>query len=1155
MSYVLGNNTPYDYKLYTTGGSTATIDFASLVSTNSADNYVIITDISNTVQGTYTYHVNGVDHGTITNAMCPFLISDIDGLADISCNVTFTPSENRDGYGSIFYYTISRYTPIVKKQIRQISLENTIIDEVINNTYGYEPFQKMSTQLYCYSSILEPDRIILLNTATTTDISTYFNTIGVPVLHRNGTLNLTWTPVIDEIGYKPKDTTVYDNTAYYYQVPLILEYFEDGAFTTYTNKNLIVVYDNSFGSVYTYNPTTRTTGVLVGDDGVLVGGGALEPGRFIEILRNQDGTLATPERVYYPSYADLVYKPYQYKQTFQHTNNPPTIAGDISIEIDSYNIETIGSSLGTTVASIIESADMSYADANAEYDRRGLIIGSPTQYIIQGNWSYRIEGETAWTTMNFSDENLNTLYWYLPEKKIVGGANKDVYVKFITNTNANGSAALVVYGWDRTNTVGPVEGPEAYELIPYSENGTVSENSSTIRQKMVKINYPPTYDNTIGDSYITVKQDTTVDFTFDNTFFRKIGFLDVFGPGPGVGLVLEDICGGGIGSWEWRYQNDSSWTPFNFSGGLGFHVKQYESMQDNVLVRFVPDKYKFGIASFRARLWDTSVDVLNGTYSAIPAIHDPFGAYSIESKKWNIVIENIADPPKIYDGSGVEYTEMYTKKFITYGQGFTPEEDGSDSITVSSILEEFAINRIFEARLINVDNQFVDFEKPALGIAIEDVSGLVDVSFQLLLTSGNWRTYSISDFITDSKYRFLHLNYRDKFRFRVQEAALGSIAIRFRIWNRLNVSEPSLSSSIASYNTFLSTGPYYSIPITATIAYDDTNRAPIINNIQSTYSYSLGIQSEDSGDSVDFDIGDIIENLLSTVVGGQPLITDVDGAYITQIPLFGLALCEAPAPNGFPNAGTWKYREDANASAQTLDFSRGFFHVAPGNGVQPKIFYSPTKHTYGPIQLVARVWDRSNETDVSAGMYRSYTGKYDRIAPYSAKTLTFQLTITNVNDQPYVVSGKLRLPTIAYTNGNNTGNTLYNIMYSNQFIIADPDPQDIGSHGIAITSASADRFGKWQYRITANDWIDIPDEPFKALHLDPLINDVANSNVALRYVPNADLPSRIRTGVRIFQFYLWDKSNNVRNGEFTPISPSTDSAYSLIVYNGRVSVI
>ena len=85
--------------------------------------------------------------------------------------------------------------------------------------------------------------------------------------------------------------------------------------------------------------------------------------------------------------------------------------------------------------------------------------------------------------------------------------------------------------------------------------------------------------------------------------------------------------------------------------------------------------------------------------------------------------------------------------------------------------------------------------------------------------------------------------------------------------------------------------------------------------------------------------------------------------------------------------------------------------------------------------------------------------------------------------------------------------------------------------------------------------MDIPDEPLKALHLDSKPNGVVNTDVRIRYVPNSDLPSRIRTGVRLFQFYIWDKTNGVSNGVFIPISPQTDTSYSLIAYNGRVSVV
>jgi hypothetical protein len=1167
MSFTFGNSTPYDYDLYTTGGQKASVSCTSLIQTP-ITNYVIIADISSTIQGTYSYSVDSVEKGTITKSMCPFLISDISGLQSINCTITFTPSENSDGTASLFYYTASRYTPIVKTQIRQTTEETTVngeivtstVEEVINNTNGYESFQKMSTQLYAYTLTQEPDRIILLTQATLTDTATYFSGTGVRVLNEDGTLNLQWEQMIDEFGYGPKDLTVYDNSNNYYRIPLIIEYLEDGSFTSYVNKNLIVSYSgDANGLIYTYTPSSRTIGVLVNESDLAAGTSALAPGRYLEVQRDSEtGVLVSPARVFYEEFQTQVYRTYEYKNTFVHTNRAPTVAA-ASFTVATYNIETVESALGTSVAEILGNADFSFNDENAEYDARGIIVGGPQVSSLTGNWGYRFDGDAEWTAMTFTNENLTDLFWYLPEKKSVSGLLKDVYIKFLTASNQNGTASLQVYGWDRTNTSGPTEGPERAELIPYSDTGAVSALAGTIIQAIEKINYPPYYDNTIGATYTTVNQDTTVLLTFDDTFFSTIGFLDLSSPGPGVGIVIEDVSGSSIGSWSWKFQNDSDWLNFQIPAGQGLHIKQFNVLENNVVVRFVPDTYKYGTVSFRARLWDTSVNVSNGTYASMPAVFQPNGSYSEAAKTWNVVVSNLADPPKIYNSIGGEITNTFTKNIITYGQGFTPADDGSDSISVFSILDEFGLTRAFESRIIDVDNGFVEFNKSSIGIAIEDISGPLDISFQRLVSAGNWRTYDPSDFTFGNQQdNFLHLNSTDIIRFVVPQSALGAnlITFRFRIWNRLNATLPAISASINSYNLISTNGPHYSIPISASISYDDTNQAPVINITEPTFNYSLGSQHEDSGDSSNFDIGEIIQTLRNTTNNGQPLITDVDGDYITQIPLFGLALAEVPAVADFPNPGTWKYRADANAEAVSLNFANGFFHVASGVGdVQPKLFYAPERHTFGTIKLVARIWDRSNEADVSAGMYRPYNGSYDRIAPYSAKTITFVLNIEGSNDRPTALSGRLRLSHIPFTAGNNNGESLFDILRNSTFVVYDPDPQDYGNHGIAIVTAPNDRFGRWQYSLTAGNWLNIPDEPLKALHLDSKPNGIVNTDVRMRYIPNPDLPSRIRTGVRLFQFYIWDKTNGISNGDFIEISPATDTSYSLIVYNGRVRVV
>lgn len=1155
MSYLFGNSVAYDYDLYTTGGQKASVSCTELIQTTNT-NYVIIVDISNTVTGTYTYSVSGEEMGPITSSMCPFLISDISGLTSLETVITFTPSENRDGYGSILYYTVSRYSSLLKNQIYQETTTETR-DVVLNNSYGYEPFQKMETPLYCYTSFLNPDRIFLLPDPTTTDIINYANTTGIPVLNGDGTLNLSWNSVIDELGYGPKDLTVYDNTNNYYRNPLIIQFSQDGqTFTSYSDENLIVDYTtDALGQVKIYDPLTRTIGALIDEQ-------AYYDNRGLLIQRDSEtGALSSPIRIFYNEYRSLVYRTYQHKSLFVHSNRRPTVVSGASLSIATYSIENIQAAPGVSVSSILGNSTLGYNDENAIYDKQGIIIGTPINPALTGNWAYRLEGDTEWTAMDFIDINNINLFWYLPEKKLVSGAEKDVFIKFITNSNQNGDASLTLYGWDRTNSVGPVEGPVAAELISNSlETDARSINSASIVQTIAKINYPPYYDTTIGNTYNTINQDTTQLIEFNNSFFNTIGFLDISGPGPARGVVVEDICGSGFGVWNWRFDSDAAntWRNFVFTNG-GLHIKESSNLLDNVKVRFLPEKYKYGTATIKLRLWDTSVDVPNGTYAAVPSVYNPNGSYSATAKTWNLVVTNAADGPKLYDSTNNEITETFTKEIIRYGQGFTPDDDGTDSITVSSILDNFITNSIlgFGALIVDVDNGFIPYNKSNLGIAIEDISGGVNFSFQRLVSPANWRTHSSSEFITTTNNNLLHLYYNDIIRFVVPDTALGAnlITFRFRIWNLGNSNTSSIVSSLSTYNpiSVSQISTFYSIPVTASITYDNTNLAPVINITQPTYSYSLGSQGEDSGDSVNFDIADIINTLRTTSVGGQPLVTDADGAYVTQIPLFGLALTEAPAVPNFPNPGVWKYRAVANSEAQTLNFANGFFHITGDNGAQ--LLYSPNRHTYGPIQLVARIWDRSNETDVSAGQYYSYTGAYNRIAPYSAKTITFQLNITNMNDRPTASSGKLRLTPVSYNNINNDGDSLYNILLNSNFIVYDPDPQDIGNHGIAITAAPNDRFGRWEYTITGNNWIPIPDDSTKALHLDPVSNGVANTNVKLRYVPNPDLPLRIRTGVRIFQFHIWDKSNNVSHGDFVSISQSTDDAYSLIVYNGRVSVI
>ena len=127
-------------------------------------------------------------------------------------------------------------------------------------------------------------------------------------------------------------------------------------------------------------------------------------------------------------------------------------------------------------------------------------------------------------------------------------------------------------------------------------------------------------------------------------------------------------------------------------------------------------------------------------------------------------------------------------------------------------------------------------------------------------------------------------------------------------------------------------------------------------------------------------------------------------------------------------------------------------------------------------------------------------------------------------------------------------------MRTSEFVVGDPDPQDIGSHGLAIMGLSNSVLGAWQYMLDGVNWKDIPVQNGKALHLDSMTPiGTADTNVRLRFVPNPVL-ARNTLGVRVFQFYLWDKHNGISQGSFQPIQPHTDSSYSLISYTGRIIV-
>lgn len=1162
-------------------------NLSELVVDSLTHNAVII-DISSTIEGEFYYYSSNDVSGVIRSTDLPFLISDKQSTNDISCNIYFVPDENTDGDIKLTYFKLG---------------DETIIRT--STDLPYNIFNKMSTQKYMYYKVNDGSYILSTN-STTTDVydlntgsGSYSNTNGIPILNiQNSSLYTTYTDEGLVLYIDPKNPTIYDisenyyyTSANYYRAPDILE--EDlntGLMKTYAiapNGSVQYMIDYNVdpsGAIYTLadytlyrsNPSHVRTRINLdsADDTYTYPDNSNKIYFYRDTQKYDDNNnpiatilgAITSKIVFYNEKQNSIYTPIQLTITHTHSNNAPVIENSAELFIKNgnanYNQDTaaLDTNLGRSISSIVLDTSLNYVEFNTLYDASGIAFTNPGGD-ISGSWYYKVGTGSSWNLMPFTNP-----VWYFSTKN----ETNEMYIKFIPTENKDGTATIQMRAWDLTEGYESNNNPKSASLFPVGGSSSLSTQVAILKQPIVKVNRAPIINTGINTS-ITMIQDTDLIIKIDDTFLTStIGFIDESGPARGI--VVTDICGGDYGSWYYGIlpigaSSVSSWNLLNTSG---LHIKEFNIAVENVIIKFSPKKYRFGNVSIKIRGWDQYVDIQNGSFANISNTQiGGYGTYSTEELMFDISISNTDDAPVFVDNSGVEITADISGLYNTYQQGFTPSSPLSEgTISISDILARFS--QIFGVNIKSVEENtglFTDYQStngvPNLGITIDQIITATDLSsVALIYDNGGWQDISAS-LINIENGRSLNLTNQNKIGFRVPMMFKGdnALQVKFRVWNFGN---QNTINQRPAFELQSATGNYYSLPVIMNLSYSDANDAPVIDISSAYLDYTFDIsQNEGLTDGINLSITTLIDNLIALQINGSSIIKDLDGDY-TRIPKFGFAFYSVGETVGFANPGKWKYRVYPNGPANDIDISGGAFHICVADSENPQIYFEPAnKNIYGIIQLRAYLWDRSNIIGTENGTVANYSkailsSQRGLLTAYSIKPVYLNYIINPVNDRPIVTRGALRLAPIPNNAYDTSGQSLYEVMRLNNFLVEDPDPTDLGKHGIAITSVCSQVLGIWQYSTAkvagVYNWQNIPDNSTNALHLDPILNDLENIDTRIRFIPNIQRVAN-RSGVRMFQYVVWDKSNDAQNGDFISIDTVQDNSYSLIVYNGRISVI
>ena len=287
---------------------------------------------------------------------------------------------------------------------------------------------------------------------------------------------------------------------------------------------------------------------------------------------------------------------------------------------------------------------------------------------------------------------------------------------------------------------------------------------------------------------------------------------------------------------------------------------------------------------------------------------------------------------------------------------------------------------------------------------------------------------------------------------------------------------------------------------TTTVDITPVNDAPVVDATTPNPNFA-----EITEDNLNND-GNTVSFLLTQLVDpdtGENLVTDVDGDDI------GIAIV---VNNG--NGGTWQYSTDAGAT--WLDVGA----VSDANALLLQetdlLRLNPDEQQGTNANLGFRAWDQSDALEAGTFADLRPTGTD---SAFSLRTLSAQITVSDVNDAPVVVETGFLLTDISESDQDPAGDTVASLLASlSGDGITDVDVNPV--EGIAVTGVDNTN-GVWQY--STNDgttWLSFGS-------VSSGNSTLLDTDALVRFVPNADYSGTSGN----FSFRGWDQTNGLTSGD------------------------
>ena len=559
---------------------------------------------------------------------------------------------------------------------------------------------------------------------------------------------------------------------------------------------------------------------------------------------------------------------------------------------------------GTTIVSLTAAAGD--VDAGA---KKGIAIASaPTD---KGVWQFTINGGVKWSTLPATTRSNARL---LPANGTLSR------VRFVPNTDFNGSVQLGYYAWDQTQ--GTAGGN--FDISTANKLGGVTAFSAGIHYTSLTVspvNDAPVWVNgTPAAALIGINEDN---FTSAGTTIVALtsGMTDV-DAGAKKGIAVYLTSGLESGSWQFTTDGGVKWSKF---ASLGFPRGRNNALllpaNSNLSrVRFVPNMDYNGNVQLGYYAWDQTQGTAGGNFDISTA--NKLGgvtAFSGGSHVSTLTVGPVNDAPEWVNGTPAAALI-----------GINEDNFTSSGTTIASLA----------AGMTDVD------AGAKKGIAVYLTSGLASGFWQFTTDGGaKWSTFASLGFPRGRNNALLlpANGNLSRVRFVPNMDFNGSVQLGYFAWDQTQGTagsnfDLSTANKLGGVTAF-STGSHVS-----TLKVSSVNDAPVwATGVQPP---PLAVQNED--DRLAYG---------TTIVSLTAAAGDVDAGAKK-----GIAIASAPT-----DKGVWQFTTDGGVKWNTFaspGFPRGRNNalLLPANGTLSRVRFVPNTNFNGTVQLGYYAWDQTQGT-------------------------------------------------------------------------------------------------------------------------------------------------------------------------------------------------